>query len=143
MLAVNYHMNKNGIFAICWKPKEGEQPTPLSAKSFKDYWPNYGGNHLYGWRPPKKVYFSLGTAKTGFSHIPDEIKPLCGIYRLSIGDEMADGEVLAKEQADRRQEREGRIEQRRARWDLKKAQESLQEAQRVFQEAQVKLDSSR
>lgn len=34
-----------------------------------------GGNTsvLYGWRPPKKIYFKIGQANCGVSHLPQEI----------------------------------------------------------------------
>jgi hypothetical protein len=38
-------------------------------------WSSFSPDGLYGWRPPKKIYFTMGTAKCGISHLPKEIIP--------------------------------------------------------------------
>ncbi len=56
----------------------------LNSNTFQKYWPNYGssGSGLYGWRPPKKVYFTLGTARNGLHHVPAQIKDRVEIHRF-------------------------------------------------------------
>ena len=70
--------NQDELFAIVFT-ETGEL---LSPSSFKKYWPKYGENGLYGWRPPKKIYFTLGQARAGFSHIPDALKEKVSIRRF-------------------------------------------------------------
>ena len=82
------------LYALVFK-ESGEILTP---DSFKQHWPNYGGNWLQGWRPPKKVYYKIGHAKTGFSHIPDAIKPSIAIAEFSVSKIVQDGEELLAKQ---------------------------------------------
>lgn len=84
------------LYSIAFK----ETGEPLTPESFKKYWPNYGRNDLYGWRPPKKVYYSLGNAKKGFVHIPDELKPKLVIAEFTMSKIVEDGSELAKKQAE-------------------------------------------
>lgn len=60
----------------------------LTPDTFKEYWKNYGGSYsaqLYGWRPPKKIYYTLGHAQNGLRHVPKEIqeKVEITIFKLS------------------------------------------------------------
>lgn len=84
------------LYSIAFK----ETGEPLTPESFKKHWPNYGTNNLYGWRPPKKVYYSIGNAKKGFAHIPEELKPKLVIAEFTMSKIVEDGADLAKKQAD-------------------------------------------
>jgi len=61
----------------------------LTPDSFKEYWKNYGNQSysgLYGWRPPKKIYYTLGHAKAGRHHVPIQIRDRVEIHRfVSVG----------------------------------------------------------
>ena len=54
----------------------------LNPASFKDYWKDYGvnDNGLYGWRPPKKIYYTLGAAKNGLRFVPHQIRDKVEIH---------------------------------------------------------------
>ncbi len=66
------------IYGICFK----DTKDLVSAQSFKKYWPNYGGNNLHGWRPPRKVYHTLPAAKSGLRFVPKDIRDKVAIYEL-------------------------------------------------------------
>lgn len=54
----------NILYALHWRNK--------LLGTFK--WLNSNpGMNLQGWRPPKKVYFTLGMARSGATHLPREI----------------------------------------------------------------------
>ncbi len=55
----------------------------LTPTLFKEYWKNYGNNDLYGWKPPKKIYFTLGRAKAGKKWIPKELQDKVEIHRFT------------------------------------------------------------
>jgi len=45
-----------------------------------------GGNassYLQGWRPPKKVYWKLGLARSGATHLPEDILDECEIVEYA------------------------------------------------------------
>lgn len=65
----------NELFALHY---EGEL---LGPDVWKKYSSKYGGNSLYGWRPPKKVYYKYGHAKNGLRHLPKEIQEDVKIVR--------------------------------------------------------------
>jgi hypothetical protein len=50
---------------------DGKIITPNIWKKFSN---NYGNNSLYGWRPSKKMYMTLGHAKAAISHLPEQIR---------------------------------------------------------------------
>ena len=52
----------------------------LTPDSFKEYWKSYGHSQLYGWRPPKKIYYTLGHAKNGLRHVPIQIRDKVEIH---------------------------------------------------------------
>jgi len=83
--------------------KTGEILTP---EAFQQFWKNYGGNGLAGWRPPKKIYYTLSKAKNGFRYIPEEIKPHVSIAEFSISEKVVDGTKLQQEQAERKVKRD-------------------------------------
>ena len=92
-------MKELKLYAITLK-ETGEL---LDPKSFRKYWPNYGGNQLYGWRPAKKIYNTLSRAKAGFNFIPHQIKKDVEISVFVRDCAIVDGEDLVLEQ------RRGRI----------------------------------
>lgn len=57
----------------------------LTPDSFTQYWKGYGttGSQLYGWRPPKKIYYTLGAAKNGLRFVPKEIKDKVEIHKFT------------------------------------------------------------
>lgn len=60
----------------------------LTPDAFTAYWKNYGaaGSVLQGWRPPKKVYYTLGAARNGLRFVPKEIRDKVEIHKFaSIG----------------------------------------------------------
>lgn len=66
---------KNELFVL---HLNGER---LDPKIWKKYSKNYGNNQLYGWRPPKKVYYTIGHARNGIRYLPKEIQPDIQIVR--------------------------------------------------------------
>lgn len=101
----------------------------LDAATFKEYWKTYGCNGLYGWRKPKKIYTKLHLAKTGFSHIPDEIKPHVAIASFELSEIIMDGEDLDKEQRVRKEKAKQRKEKRIAKIKLERAKKEFEQAQ--------------
>ena len=73
---------------------------------FKKYWKNYGSNSLYGWNPPKKIYYTLGRARSGFAHIPNEIKDDLAIAKFIFGEIVEDGAELKEKQDKARKKKE-------------------------------------
>jgi hypothetical protein len=59
----------------------------LTPAVFKEYWKNYGNaDGLYGWRPPKKMYYTLGAAKCGLHYVPEQVRDQVEIHRFaSVG----------------------------------------------------------
>ncbi len=53
----------------------------LEGNVWKKYSKKYGTNGLYGWKPPKRIYYKLGHAKNGLSHLPAEIRSKVEIVR--------------------------------------------------------------
>ena len=98
------------LYVITFKETK-EMVTP---DSIKKYWKNYGsarGSGLYGWRPAKRVYYSLGQAKVGFSYIPDQLKPQCEISMYAYSESVVDGEDLqaAQDAAEKKKEHKRQI----------------------------------
>lgn len=61
----------------------------LTPDTFKEYWEGYGSGAtgLYGWRPPKKIYYTLGQARRGKRYVPKEIAKCVKIHKfLSAGE---------------------------------------------------------
>lgn len=52
------------------------------------YTEQYGNNSLYGWRPPKKLYYKIGHAKTAIKHLPEQIRDRVTIVRYTPENEM-------------------------------------------------------
>lgn len=114
----------NSIYAIVFK----DTKQILTPYSFKEYWKNYGGNNLYGWRAPKKLYFTLGRAKWGFAHIPEELKSKVSIARFDFTEIITDGEELKEKQKVAREKKEVEYQARRAKNELERAEKNLKEA---------------
>lgn len=120
------------LFAIVYK----DTLEILTPKSFKKYWPNYGGSYLQGWRPPKKIYYSLGFARSGFSHIPNELKDKLAIAKVSKMEIVQDGESLHKNQEEKRLKKELEWKEKRRLYDLECAKANLERAQKALQDLQ-------
>lgn len=73
----------------------------VNAKLFKQYWVKYGSNSVYGWRMPKKMYETLGRAKAGFSHVPEQLKPLIDIAEFVQNKVAISGNDLMEEKKNR------------------------------------------
>lgn len=65
--------HSNTIYAIHYKGQ--------LLGSFK--WGNGASDYLYGWRPPKKVYWKLGLARSGATHLPEDILDDCEIMEYA------------------------------------------------------------
>lgn len=117
------------IYAINFK-ESGEVLTP---ESFKKYWPNYGSNSLYGWRAPKKIYYKLGQAKTGFSHIPEQLKPYLEISEFAKVKSVIDGADLMISQKENREIKEKKVKERRAKWQLERAKFDYEKAKSALE----------
>ena len=87
------------IYAIVFKDT-GELITP---RVIREHWPHYGDNSLYGWRPPKKIYDTIGRAKAGFAHLPEKVKDLLSIMEFVPQREIITGPDLRVEQDARRE----------------------------------------
>lgn len=73
---MNIASNKVEVFAILL---DGEV---VSQKVIKKHFPSYGQNELYGWRPPKRVYYKLGHARAGLKHLPEQIQKKVKIHKF-------------------------------------------------------------
>jgi hypothetical protein len=100
----------------------------LTPDSFKKYWKNYGSNQLHGWRPAKKIYYTLGTAKAGFNHIPESIKPQVSIAIFSFDRFEYDGSLLVEHQRVKKEKKEAERKERWAKQDLERAERELRQA---------------
>lgn len=78
----------------------------------------FGGafSYLSGWRPPKKIYFKLGQAKSGFAHVPDAAKPLLEIAKFTFDSVVEDGKILVDKQREAREKKEESLKVKRAKW---------------------------
>ena len=65
----------NEIYALHYK---GEL---VSASVWKEHSKNYGGQQLYGWRPPKKMYAKVGHARAALRHLPQAMQDDVEIMR--------------------------------------------------------------
>jgi hypothetical protein len=116
------------LYAITFK----ETGEVLNAKLFSQYWKTYGGSQLYGWRMPKKIYTTLGKAKSGFAHVPYDLKPHLEISIFTRSSAVMDGETLRDDQEERRAKKDQARKERLAKYRLKQAQEELNKAQAAF-----------
>ncbi len=65
----------------------------LTPDSFQQYWKNYGmGAGVYGWRPPKKIYYTIGSARRGARFVPKEIREKVEIHRFQSAGKIEEGE---------------------------------------------------
>lgn len=113
------------IYAIVFKDTN-EIVTP---DSFCEYWERYGLNDLQGWGPPKKLYYTLGRAKSGFSHMPSEIKEKTAIARFVFGEIVEDGAELKEKQDRARLKKEEAKEKEQAKYRLERAERDFKKAQ--------------
>lgn len=68
---------ENILYAIHYQGKLIKDVKSL----WKQYTEKYGDikDSIQGWKAPKKVYFSLGRAKAGLTHLPKQIIKDCEI----------------------------------------------------------------
>ena len=126
-------MNVNKLYAIVFK-ESGEILTPAS---FKKYWPNYGQNNLYGWRPAKKIYYTEGRAKAGFAYIPDEIKGQLCIAVFTFEKELIDGAILCAEQNKRKIVKELELTKQKHLKDLERKRGEFEKALKTLEDLGV------
>lgn len=115
------------LYVLVFK-ETGEILTP---DSFTKYWKNYGsvGHSLSGWRAPKKIYYTLGTAKTGFNYIPDQLKDQIEITIFTKSSVVVDGANLKVSQKEVREKREKGDKIRQEKWKMEEAEESFKRAE--------------
>jgi hypothetical protein len=110
--------------------ESGELLTPAT---FMKYWDNYGSNNLRGWRPPKKVYDTLGRAKGGFAYIPEQLKPFLEISEFTKNKSVILGSDLMVTQKAVREKKIEKEKVRRAKYALENAEMKLKQAQADLQ----------
>jgi hypothetical protein len=91
----------------------------LTPDSFSRYWKNYGsgGSGLYGWRPPKKIYYTEGQAKAGLAHIPEAIKDKVEIHKFVSAGKSCDTATVLQKARENKAKKELAIKERRLRWE--------------------------
>ncbi len=86
-----------------------------------------GAPNLYGWRPPKKVYWKLGLARSGATHLPEDILDDCEIV------EYAPVKTVEKLSTKDRQKKRLERELKNAQDSLKWSHEWLGNAEKEYQ----------
>jgi hypothetical protein len=104
----------------------------LTPDSFKKYWPSYGSNWLSGWRPAKKVYYTLGKAKQGFNFTPDAIQDSLAIAKFAQVEILVDGVELKEKQKVAKEKKEVAREKRIAIYKKDLAERNLKLAQQEY-----------
>jgi hypothetical protein len=115
----------------------------LTPESFKEYWKNYGQaslSGLYGWRPAKKIYYTLGQAKAGLAHVPEQIKSKVEIHRFASAGKVADTETVLSEQKDRKAKKELAYKKRAIEWAEQNLRSKELELENLRKEAQRRAD---
>lgn len=74
----------------------------LTEVKIREVYPSYGSG---SYRVGKKVYFTLGTAKSGYSHLPDKLKSLAKIQEFGPSGASYDGDALEAEYQKRLEKR--------------------------------------
>lgn len=113
----------------------------VTPASFKAHWPNYGSaaGNLQGWRPPKKIYYTLGTAKSGFAHIPDKIKPYIAISEFTWTRDLVDGDKLKDEQKVRKAKKKLAEDQKLAIYRAEQELRHIEYIEKEFKRLQNKV----
>jgi hypothetical protein len=88
---------KDKIYTEVYAITFTENKAILTEDSLKKYWPNYGKNGLHGWRPPKRLYFTLGMAKSAFRKLPAELQKQLCISKFTFFSIEANSDELIKE----------------------------------------------
>jgi hypothetical protein len=122
----------SSIYAIVFK----DTKEILTAESFRKFWKSYGSNNLCGWRFPKKLYFTEGKARAGFSHIPSQLKEKVEIARFDFAATVQDGAELAVKQKEKKEKREKCKAARTAAIRLENARRALEEAEKNLKKLQ-------
>lgn len=122
-------MSKEKIYKELFVLVIKETSEILTPDSFTKYWKGYGKSDMYGWRPPKKIYYTLGGAKSGFNYIPDEIKPKITISKFVRGEDIISGSDLMNKQESDKKKRKQKEDKRIAEYRLRMAIEDVKNAQ--------------
>lgn len=107
----------------------------LEPKTFNAYWKNYGKNSLYGWNRPKKIYLTIGQARSGFAHIPDAMKEYLSIAEFTFNEFVQDGKDLMVEQKEKRETKEKKRREQNAKYWLEIAQQNFERAAKELENA--------
>lgn len=94
--------------------------------SFK--WGSGASDYLYGWRPPKKVYWKLGLARSGATHLPEDILDDCEIVEYAPVKTVE--KLSTKDRQKKRLERELKDAQDSLKWN----REFLANAEKQYKE---------
>lgn len=87
-----------------------------------------GAPNLYGWRPPKKVYWKLCLARSGATHLPEDILDDCEIV------EYAPVKTVEKLSTKDRQKKRLEKELKVAQYSLRLNREYLANAEKQYKE---------
>lgn len=82
---------------------------------------------------PRKLYSSRGHAEAGFTHISQDLKPLCSIGRFSLVELVIEGADLSQKQADKKIKRKEEQAAKWRQWKLEQAQRALAAAQKEIE----------
>ena len=110
----------------------------LDPNTFEAYWKNYGRNQLYGWRKPKKIYLTIGQARSGFAHIPQAMKEHLSIAEFKFHDFVQDGKDLMIEQKVKKEIKEKKRQEKNAKYRLEIAQQNFERAAKELENAKRK-----
>lgn len=98
--------------------------------SFK--WEGGAYAYLQGWRPPKKIYWKLGLAKSGATHLPEDILDDCEIV------EYAPVKTVAKLSTKDRQKQRLKKELESAKRSIKYNEDWLSKAEKQYRDTYEK-----
>jgi len=124
--------NEKQLEPICYAIVLKNTKQVLSPDTIRQNYPNYGGNVLYGWKPPKKVYYKVGHAKSAYTLLPEKIRSLCVIVPLGIIGEELDMGKIVREATERREKKEAAQAKRRALRQAAIAERELAEARKTL-----------
>lgn len=98
------------IYAIVFK----DTNEVITEERIREIWPSYGHG---SYRVAKKVYFTLGTAKSGFSRLPDQIKSELKIQEFHPTGNSIPGEVIVEEYQKRAVKKKAADERRHQKYE--------------------------
>lgn len=98
--------------------------------SFK--WGSGASDYLYGWRPPKKVYWKLGLARSGATHLPEDILDDCEIVEYAPVKTVE--KLSTKDRQKKRLERELKYAQDSLKWSQEWSAKEEKQYQKQYAE---------